>query len=192
MAFLVILEQLTPVERAVLLLRGVFDYEYAEIAEMVGKSEANCRQIFHRAQSHVRSKRPRFDVAAETHAAMVTRFTQAVSAGELDGLVSLLTADVEFVADGGGKASAAVRPVRGADAVARFFLGLAAKGRDQVTVVTAPVNGQLGVILYDHAGQPVATFTFDVLSNAVGDLLIGHIYAVRNPNKLAGLPQHAD
>jgi RNA polymerase sigma-70 factor (ECF subfamily) len=144
MAFLVILQQLTPVERAVLLLRGVFDYEYAEISRMVGKSEANCRQIFHRAQRQLRSKRPRFDVPEETHAAIVTRFLEAVDAGELDGLLQLLTTDVEMVSDGGGKASAIVRPLTGANVVARFWLGLAAKGRHLVTAATMPINGTVG------------------------------------------------
>ncbi len=192
MAFLVILQQLTPVERAVLLLRGVFDYEYAEISQMVGKSEANCRQIFHRAQRQVRSKRPRFDVPAETHAAMVMRFIQAVEAGELDGLLQLLTDDVEMMSDGGGKASAALWPVVGPNAVARFWLGLAAKGRDLYTVASIPVNGQLGIALYNLAGELETLLTFDVVADEAGEARIAHMYAMRNPDKLARLPRPGD
>lgn len=188
MAFLVILEQLTPVERAVLLLRGVFDYEYAEIATMVDKSEANCRQIFHRAQSQVRAQRPRFDVTAETHAALVNRFIDAVKGGDLDGLLQLLTADVTFAGDGGGKASTALKKLVGLNAV-RFLMAIAAKNAEHFTISARAINGRLAVLLYNLEGKLDTVFSFDVVpdeTNAAG-ARIANIYAVRNPDKLARL-----
>ena len=190
MAFLVILEQLTPVERAVLVLRGVFDYDYPEIAVMVGKSEANCRQIFHRAQAQVRAQRPRFDVAPETHAALVNRFMAAVQGGDFDAMLQMLTGDVTFVSDGGGKASAILHPLTGPDKVQRFLVGLVAKGGHLFTVATGQINGRLGVLLYNLDGGLEAAFIFDVVPDATapaGGARIGHIYAMRNPEKLARL-----
>jgi RNA polymerase sigma-70 factor, ECF subfamily len=190
MAFLVILEQLMPVERAVLVLRGVFDYDYPEIAAMVGKSEANCRQIFRRAQAQVRAQRPRFDVSPEAHATLVNRFMAAVQGGDFDAMLQMLTNDVTFVSDGGGKASAALYPLTGPDKVMRFLAGLAAKGGHLVTIATAPINGRLGVLLYNLDGGLETVFIFDVVPDAAdstGGARIGHIYAMRNPDKLARL-----
>lgn len=200
MAFLVILEQLTPVERAVLLLRGVFDYDYAEIAAMVDKSEANVRQIFHRAQAQVRTQRPRFEVAAETHASLVNQFLFAVQQGELDGLLQLLTHDAIFSADGGGKASSAVNKLVDAAKVARFCIGLVTRGTGQYTAVTREINGRLSLLIYTLAGVLDTVFLFDVCvdedgeaTSAKGDSTnarsarICNIYAIRNPDKLARL-----
>ncbi len=190
MAFLVILEQLTPIERAVLLLRGVFDYDYPEIATMVGKSEANCRQIFHRAHTQVRAQRPRFDVAPEAHATLVNQFLVAVQAGELDGLLHLLTDDVTFAADGGGKASTALHKLTSPNKVARFILGLATKGAGLFTVATQQINGRLGVLLYNLEGGLDTAFVFQVVQDQddpASAARIGHIYAIRNPDKLARL-----
>lgn len=190
MAFLVILEQLTPVERAVLLLRGVFDYDYAEIAAMVGKSEANCRQIFRRAQAQVRAQRPRFDVAPQAHAALVNHFIEAVKGGDFDGLLHLLTEDVILASDGGGKASAAMNKLVSPTTVARFLIGLAKRGADQYTVATREINGRLGVLLYSLEGVLETAFVFDVVpdpSELAGGARISNIYAIRNPDKLARL-----
>jgi len=121
MAFLVLLEQLTPAERAVFLLREVFDYDYAEVAAIVGKEEAACRQLLHRAKQHIADHRPRFKPTPEAHRQILTHFLQAVGSGELAGLLAMLADDVELWADGGGKARGAItRPLRGRDAVARF------------------------------------------------------------------------
>ncbi len=182
MAFLVILEQLTPVERAILLLRGVFDYEYAEIATMVGKSEANCRQIFRRAQSHVRAQRPRFDVEAETHAKLVGNFLAAVQRGDMDDLLQLLAEDAMFQSDGGGKASAAVHPLHTSTVVARFFLGLAARGRGDYTSRLCEINGRLGLVIFHSSGKLEVAFSFET-----DDTHIRRIHAIRNPDKLARL-----
>jgi RNA polymerase sigma-70 factor, ECF subfamily len=190
MAFLVILEQLTPVERAVLLLRGVFDYEYSEIAAMVGKSEANCRQIFRRAQAQVHAQRPRFDVAPETHAVLVNRFIAALQDGDLDGLLQMLTEDVTFVSDGGGKAIAVLKKLVSPAKVARFFMVLATQGAGLYTAATCEINGQLGVLLYNLEGVPETALSFQVVqdeADPTGSARIGNIYAMRNPDKLARL-----
>jgi RNA polymerase sigma-70 factor, ECF subfamily len=194
MAFLVVLEQLAPIERAVLLLRGVFDYEYAEIAKIVDKSEANCRQIFHRAQRQVRAQRPRFEVTAATHAAVVNQFLAAMEGGEMDALLQLLTEDATFSSDGGGKASAVLKKLESADKVLRFLHGLATKGAGLFTVKTQMINGRLGVLLYNLEGGLENAFSFDVVADdlVAGDgteqgARIRNIYAMRNPDKLARL-----
>jgi RNA polymerase sigma-70 factor (ECF subfamily) len=184
MAFLVILEQLTPVERAVLLLRGVFDYDYPEIATMVGKSEANVRQIFHRAQAQVHAQRPRFEVSPETHAALVNQFLVTVEKGDMDALLQMLTEDVIFASDGGGKASAALNQLVGPDKVARFIMGLVKKGAGHFTVATREVNGRLGVLLYNLEGGLENIFTFQFVHDQ-GGARLSHVYVMRNPDKMA-------
>ena len=125
MAFLVLLESLSPLERAVFLLREVFDYEYAEIAQITGRDEAACRQLFSRAKKHISEHRPRFPASPEAHAKMVGRFMEACIAGDIDGLMSLLAEDVTAWSDGGGKVSGAARqPIQGRDKVARGIIGL--------------------------------------------------------------------
>ena len=129
MAVLVLLESLTPVERAVFVLREAFDYGYDEIAEIVGKSEDNCRQLATRARRHVDERRPRFEPSREQRDELVRRFVAALHEGETEPLVELLAADVEFYGDGGGKAPAVGRTVAGAEAVARLLVGFARVGR---------------------------------------------------------------
>ena len=125
MAFLVMLERLSPLERAVLLLRDVFDFEYAEIGRIVDKSEANCRQLLVRAKKHLGAAETRFDVDRAQAERLMQRFTQAAGAGEIDGMVAVLAEDITLWADGGGKIKgAALRPIHGADAVARFVAGV--------------------------------------------------------------------
>ena len=190
MAFLVMLEQLAPIERAVLLLRGVFDYDYAEIATMVDKSEANCRQIFHRAQAQIRAQRPRFDVTAETHTAVVNQFLAIIQGGEMDALLHLLTEDATFTSDGGGKASAALHKLTTPAKVVSFLGGLVTKGAGLFTVTTQQINGRLGVLLYNLEGGLEGVFTFDVVmdeSDPEQGARIRNIYTIRNPDKLARL-----
>src|SRR5438067_13571761 len=123
LAFLLLLEQLQPIERAVFLLREVFEYDYAEIASFLGKSEVACRQWFSRAKKHLGEHRPRFPTSPETQKQLLTGFLQAVNAGEMTSLMSLLAEDVTFWGDGGGKVKgAATHPIAGRVAVARFFL----------------------------------------------------------------------
>src|SRR5438552_6907753 len=148
MAFLVLLEQLTPLERAVFLLREVFEYEYAEIAEIVGKEEAACRQLFSRAKKHIAEHRPRFKPSREAHRRLLDRFVRAVSLGELEGLTRLLREDVTMWADGGGKArGAATRPLHGREAVARFVLASTRLPVQSYHAEIRDVNGEPAVIL---------------------------------------------
>ena len=180
MAFLVLLETLSPVERAVFLLREVFGYPYDEIAEIVGKTEANCRQIFARARRHVRSGRPRFEARDEDRDALGREFLAACERGDLDGLVRLLSDDVVFHGDGGGKVAAVPRPVRGRARVARLFGGLlrqaAQRGLGLKRVV---VNGEPGAIVVDPEGRLVAVLALEITGGGVSG-----IWSVANPDKL--------
>src|SRR5829696_7926136 len=157
MALLVTLESLNPVERAVFLLRDVFDYGYDEIAEIVGKSRENCRQLALRARRHVEADRARFEPSREQRDALAGRFFDAVREGDLDGLVSLLAEDAVAIGDGGGKAAARKTPLRGGEKVARFMLGLMrlAERRDYTFESTGP-KGPRGPIARG-AGWAAAT-----------------------------------
>ncbi len=182
MAFLVLLERLSPVERAVFLLREVFDYEYAEIATMVGKDEANCRQILRRAHQHMAENRPRFQPAPERSRQLLANFLQATSTGDLDNLVALLSEDAVLHSDGGGKAPAVPNLVRGADHVARAILGSRKKlVPDGLTSRLAMINGWPGVVSY-REGRAFAVVTLDISSDRIQT-----VYIVTNPEKLAHL-----
>lgn len=181
MAFLVLLEQLSPVERAVFLLREVFDEPYEEIAPIVGKSVQNCRQIFHRAQRAVASGRPRFQAAPEEHRRLFEQFIRAVERGDLAGLTRLLAASVTLWADGGGRVSAATRPVHGAEAVARFVLGVARQRAAGTELQVAELNGSPGLLL-SQAGRVTITLTLDVADGQVAGVRF-----VLNPEKLRAL-----
>jgi RNA polymerase sigma-70 factor (ECF subfamily) len=178
MAFLVLLESLTPVERAVFLLREVFDYEYAEIADIVDKEEAACRQLFSRAKKHIAEHRPRFKSTPEEQREMISRFWQAVVAGEMEGLMNLLAEDITWWSDGGGKVSAARRPLHGRDEVARFVLGIARQAPPDLSIDVAEVNGQQAVIMR-IAGKVYYVWMFDMHGG-----LIREVHAVGNPDKL--------
>lgn len=141
MAFLVLLENLNPVERAVFLLREVFDYDYAEIAQIVSRSETACRQIFSRAKKFITKQRPRFEPSPEVHQQIFSRFLQACMAGDMDALMQVLAEDVSSWSDGGGKAAAAVRPLYGREAVAKFVLGLMRRAPANSTYELAEMNG---------------------------------------------------
>jgi RNA polymerase sigma-70 factor (ECF subfamily) len=182
MAFLVLLESLSPSERAVFLLREVFDYEYGEIAEMLGKEEAACRQLFSRAKKHIAQNRPRFKASPQEQTLMIQRFLQAVSAGDLDGLMNLLSASVTLWSDGGGKARAATRPLQGRATVARFLLGIQRFATPDMRVEMAEVNGAPGLILRSGAGKALVVLTFEV-----GDGLFQAFRFILNPEKIARL-----
>jgi RNA polymerase sigma-70 factor (ECF subfamily) len=182
LAFLVMLENLGPLERAVFLLREAFEFEYAEIAEMVGKSEANCRQILHRAQQRLGQRRGRFDVSHEQQERITAQFLQASTSGDIDGFLQLLSDDIVFTADGGGKAKAGLKPVRGRDKVVRGTLsGLRALLPVMVTRI-AMVNGQPAIIGYID-GRPYGVIILDIV-----DEHISQIYAILNPDKLRSIP----
>jgi RNA polymerase sigma-70 factor, ECF subfamily len=189
MAFLVLLESLTPVERAVFLLREVFDYGYDEIASIVGKSEDNCRQIAVRARRQVEAKRPRFEVSRRRREELARRFFEAAMNGDAEGLVGLLTADVVAYGDGGGKGPAFPRPVYGRDRVVRLLLGAAAQAeRWAVTSMrAAAINGQPGALFLDPEGRPIAVLTLDIADDRVQA-----VRAVSNPDKLRHLGTFVD
>lgn len=183
MAFLVLLESLTPVERAVFVLREVFDYEYSKIATIVGKSEDACRQLLSRAKKHITDHRPRFESSPEEHRLMVDRFIKAVETGDLDGLMSLLSEDVTFWADGGGKVrGAATRPVQGREIVARFVLNSVSFAPEDFRAEVSEVNGKPALILRTEDGMP-----FTVVALEVSNGRIYEIYAIANPDKLKRL-----
>lgn len=181
MAFLVLLERLTPVERAVFLLREVFEYEYAEIADVLALSEANCRQILRRARQHVSAMRPRFRPSRRKQNDLLKQFLQTTASGDMDGLLALLAEDVVLHSDGGGKGPAVPNAVRGADKVARGVLGGIRKfgSGDLMMRRIAEVNGEPGVVSY-RGGKP-----FSVLTLEIRDGRVRAIYLVTNPEKLS-------
>ena len=184
MAFLILLERLTAVERAVFLLREVFEYEYSEIAAVLDQSEANCRQILRRARQHVSAMRPRFKVSSRKQSDLLERFLQAAGKGDMDGLIALLADDVVLHSDGGGKAIAVPNLVHGAGNVARGVVGALRKlVPKEVVRRMAQINGAPGVISYLN-GKPFSVFTADVI-----DGRIRAIYLVTNPEKLSHLPE---
>ena len=183
-AFLLLLQRLGPLERAVFLLREVFEYDYAEIAKIVGKSEANCRQILHRAHQHLDQRRPRFDVSRQQQTRMTEQFLHASTSGDMQGLLSLLTDDIVFIGDGGGKMPVALKPVHGPNKVARgttgglrFFAG--------IQTCIEEVNGQPAVIGYLD-GHPCGVLMCEIEGER-----ICQIYAVVNPEKLHWLGEQA-
>jgi RNA polymerase sigma-70 factor, ECF subfamily len=184
MAFLVLLERLSPIERAVFLLHEVFDFDYAEIARMVDKTEANCRQLLARARKRVGAQRTRFEADPDQARRLTQRFTEASVAGDLDGLLALLADDITLWADGGGKApGAATKPVHGAMQVARFVLGIMRRVVPAGTSIRpAEINGQPGFVAY-VSGRPLSALIFDIR-----DGRIHTIYALANPDKLRTLP----
>lgn len=181
LAMLTLLETLTPVERAVFLLRQVFAYDYAEIADIIGKSEANCRQQFSRAQKALTEGRRRFETSREAQQRMLESFLEAAGSGDLARIESILREDVEFISDGGGKVIAAMKVLRGRDIVARFIQGIAAKRTGEVTFDFKPINGQLGLLLRQD-GKLDSVFVIESVDGKAQT-----IQAVRNPDKLARL-----
>jgi RNA polymerase sigma-70 factor, ECF subfamily len=184
MAFLVLLESLTPVERAVFLLREVFDQGYDEIAAVVGRSEENCRQIAVRARRHLEEKKPRFEASRKRRDELARRFFEAIASGDASGLVELLAADVVVYTDGGGKAPALPRPIHGRDRASRVLLGSARQGERLAVraLRAATINGQPGALLINAEGSPVVAVTLDVLDDQVQA-----VWAISNPEKLQHL-----
>lgn len=185
-AFLLLLQQLAPVERAIFLLHDVFDYGFVEIAPVVGKSEANCRQIARRARQQLAARRPRFQPTPEQQTLLVQQFVQTCANGDMAALVSLLAEDAVLLSDGGGKAAAALKPILGADKVARFILSVLAKAPPDVSLRFAEVNGQVGLILYTGE-RPYTVLTVDIVEGRIQT-----IYIVVNPDKLQVVPMADD
>ncbi|WP_303757421.1 sigma factor-like helix-turn-helix DNA-binding protein, partial [Nocardia mexicana] len=176
MAFLVVLESMTPAERVALVLHDVFGYSFAEVGEIVGRSPAACRQLAASARRRTRTSRDPGAPAAE-RAEIVRKFKRAWEARDLDGLIGLLDPDATVVSDGGGLVRAALHPVEGGERIARYLLDLAVRVPG-MTILDRSVNGQPGLVL-QHGGSTVTVMAFDV---AYGR--IRHIWGVRNPDKL--------
>ncbi|MET9735759.1 RNA polymerase sigma-70 factor [Streptomyces sp. NPDC006458] len=184
-AMLVVLETLSPAERAVFVLREVFGYAYAEIAGFIDRPEATVRQIAHRARNHVQSRRPHGDTDAAVRERVTEKFLAAADGGDLNALMELLAPDVTLWNDGGGKVTAARRPLHGPDHVARWLLGAMAKPSSAGARTTpAALNGELG-LLVALGGIPIGALTYDIVDGRVR-----HIRFQVNPDKLTGL-RHA-
>jgi RNA polymerase sigma-70 factor (TIGR02957 family) len=182
-AMLVVLESLTPEERAVFVLREVFDFGYPEIAAALGRSEPAVRQIAHRARGHVQARRPRFEVDQDRQRAVTARFLAAAVGGDIDRLLEVLAPDVTLTTDGGGKVRAALRPIRGAAKVARALAGIAGRPYQgltlgEMTIEQAEINGEPGALIVG-GGRVVAAGTFTVVGGR-----IAAIQLVSNPEKL--------
>jgi RNA polymerase sigma-70 factor (ECF subfamily) len=183
MAFLVLLERLTPVERAVFLLREVFEYEYAEIAAIVNQSEVNCRQILRRARQHISTSRPRFEASEPKRNDLLQRFLAATETGDMEGLFALLASDVVLHSDGGGKAISVPNAVRGASNVARGILGSLRRLVPRTLVRRlGTINGEPGIINYLD-GKPHSVLILGIAGESIQT-----IYVVTNPEKLSHLP----
>ena len=183
LAFLVLLERLSPVQRAVFVLHEVFGYGYAEIAELVGRSEGNCRQIAARARRHVEAGRPRFEASRIQREELARRFFAAVDQGDTQGLVGLLAADAVLYGDGGGKAPALTAPLHGAERVARVLLGLARRGRTAgMRYQPAEINGHPGLLALDPAGRLLGVLALDIADGRVQT-----VRSIVNPDKLRHL-----
>ena len=181
-ALMWVLERLAPEERAAFLLRQVFDHDYGDIAKLLGKSEAACRQIVHRAAERVQAERPRFDVPRDAHRRVLEKFMLAARSGERDAIKALLADDVELVGDGGGKATAFSVVMHGADRIANIFFASALRFGDHLAYRMAMINGEPGLLRYIDGKVESATCCV-----TDGERIVG-IYSVRNPDKLAHIP----
>jgi RNA polymerase sigma factor (sigma-70 family) len=198
MAFLVLLEALSPVERAVFMLREVFGYGYPDVAAITGKTEPNCRQIFARARQHIAAGGAGRDSTGRRGAAvaerraegeeLARRFFEAAAGGDMDALLGMLAPDVVFHGDGGGKAQAVAKPVAGRERVLRFLVGLFRRGVVMgVWLRLAWVNGQPGAVTYDPEGRVISVFELDV-----ADGVVQAVHSVVNPDKLGHLGPVSD
>jgi len=183
-ALLLALDRLSPMERAAFLLHDVFDTPFSEIAAMLDRTEASCRQLASRARRAVRDNRPAPVATPDSHARLLQAFSDAVASGDVRQLAELLREDAVAITDGGGRKFAARNPIIGADKVARFFIGLAGKtaGHD-VRIAPAVINGAVGALLYLDGELDLT------LSMAVDGEKIAAIYIVRNPDKLRHAPR---
>ncbi|MGH2401210.1 MAG: RNA polymerase sigma-70 factor [Candidatus Limnocylindria bacterium] len=188
MAFLLLLQRLSPAERAAFLLHDVFNYGYAEIARILDRSETSCRQLASRARRRVDSERPRFEPSQRARDELAARFFSAVTNGDVDGLVRMLAADATVVGDGGGRAPQWMAPIVGADRVARLFVGLGRQA-DELGLRTElrQVNGQPGSLILDAGGRLINVFALDIVDGRVRT-----VRSVINPDKLGHIGPLAD
>ncbi len=179
MAFLVLLERLSPAERAVFLLRDVFEYEYEEIAVMLDKSQAACRQLLRRAKQHLKAHRPRYESQPSSHDRLVHSFFQAIEAGDMEPLTHLLSEDVIIWTDGGGKVTAALEPIRGRVNVMRFITGSRRLAPGPFKAEIAAVNGRAAILLRTVPGE-----VFLVINVATDASHIRAFHIIGNHDKL--------
>jgi RNA polymerase sigma-70 factor (ECF subfamily) len=178
LAFLSLLERLGPEERAAFLLKEVFDYDYAQVARLVGHSEANCRQMVHRARQRLQAERPRFEVAPDKHRRLLERFMHAAEAGDEAAIVALLDTNARLVSDGGGKVTAVIRPLEGAARIARLYGAVASRTGAQTQCRIGYVNGEPAILRwYQGRLHSITTIAID------GDR-ITRVLSVLNPDKL--------
>jgi RNA polymerase sigma-70 factor (ECF subfamily) len=181
-AFLTVLERLASEERAAFLLHEVFDFDYYEIAQIIGKNQAACRQIVHRAKQRVQEDRPRYSVSREAHGQLLERFIEAANSGSREWVLSLLADEVRVTADGGDKVSSFRKVLQGADRVARLYAGLSRKFAGRFLYRLAEINGEPGLLRYvDGKLESAQSFVIDGTQ-------IRAIYIVRNPDKLNDIP----
>jgi RNA polymerase sigma-70 factor (ECF subfamily) len=177
-AFLLMLERLAPEARAAFLLREVFDAGYDELASAIGKSEAACRQLVHRAREQLRDERPRFEVSPDTHRRLLGRFAQALTGSDFSALKAMLADDAELIGDGGGKVSSFGRPMLGAQRIAQLFFAANLRLKDGLRIELALINGEWGLLrFFDGVLESAQTFETD------GERIV-RIHVQRNPDKL--------
>ncbi len=183
LALLVVLETLSPVERAVFVLREVFGMPWAEVADVLGRSEAAVRQLGHRAREHVQARRPRFDTDRRAQREVTERFLAAAVGGDVEALLAVLAPGAVLVTDGGGRAKAALRPIVGAEKVARFLSAVGPEGAavPGLSMAVTEVNGEPGIVAWSADGPLMAT------TLVVADGRVEQVLVCRNPEKLAGL-----
>ncbi|AGU52406.1 RNA polymerase sigma-70 factor, ECF family [Variovorax paradoxus B4] len=183
-AFLAVLERLAPEARAAFLLREVFDADYDEVARTLGKTEAACRQLVHRAKAQVQEARPRFQVPRETHQRLLRAFADAAARGSLQDLKALMAEDVELIGDGGGKVQTFSKMLRGSQRLAQLYFALWRRMGASVRMELAEINGEPGLLRFID-GQLESAQTFEI----EGERIV-RIRAQRNPDKLARIAQH--
>lgn len=181
LAFLVLLERLTPLERAAFLLRDVFDCSYSEIAKIIGKSEISCRQVIHRARTRVQTDQPRFEASEDDRKRLIQKFTAAVAASDEQALLSLFAEDATLTPDSGGKVTAAREVIFGNTHIARLFSRLERKSGGQINFQTTLINGETGIVTLLR-GNPFGAMTF----NTDGERIFA-VYQIMNPDKLKSL-----
>ncbi|MFF2078195.1 RNA polymerase sigma-70 factor [Kitasatospora sp. NPDC058162] len=186
LALLVVLESLSPLERAVFVLKEAFGFSYLEIAEALDRTEAACRQVGSRARAHVRARRPRYDAPPTLRRRATDEFLAACVGGDLNRMLELLAPDVTTWSDGGGVIRAALRPVTGADNVARFLLGVLRQLGEAAAARPVLVNGQPGVLITVN-GAVDSVSVLDFTEGPNGEPLVSSIHVIRNPNKLTHL-----